>query len=80
MQFDAGFFGMKTKEAEATDPQQRLFLEACWHALEDAGVDPSRFPGFIGVYAGMSNNSYFQSQVEFNEDLRSHLGPDGETI
>lgn len=75
--FDAGFFGMKTKEAEGTDPQQRLFLEGCWHALEDAGIDPGRYSGLIGVYAGMSNNSYFLSQVEYNEELRSTLGPDG---
>ena len=74
--FDATFFGMKPKEAEATDPQQRLFLEACWHALEDAAIDPSRAPGPIGVYAGMSNNSYFQSHVEFNTELREQVGAD----
>ena len=68
--FDATFFGMKPREAEATDPQQRLFLEVCWQALEDAAIDPSRAPGPIGVYAGMSNNSYFQSQVQFNAELR----------
>ncbi|MBP7949465.1 MAG: amino acid adenylation domain-containing protein [Verrucomicrobiales bacterium] len=72
--FDAAFFGMNPKEAEATDPQQRLFLEECWHALEDAGVDPVSFRGSIGVYAGMSNNSYFQSQVEFNAELRTQAG------
>ncbi|MFH9606625.1 type I polyketide synthase [Streptomyces sp. NPDC017448] len=35
--FDAGFFGMSGREAELTDPQHRLFLECCFHALEDAG-------------------------------------------
>ncbi|WP_103509999.1 type I polyketide synthase [Streptomyces sp. SM13] len=35
--FDAGFFGMSGREAELTDPQQRLFLECCFHALEDGG-------------------------------------------
>ncbi len=72
--FDATFFGMKPREAEATDPQQRLFLEVCWQALEDAAIDPSRAPGPIGVYAGMSNNSYFQSQVQFNAELREQVG------
>ncbi|WNF29280.1 type I polyketide synthase [Streptomyces sp. C11-1] len=35
--FDAGFFGMSGREADLTDPQQRLFLECCFHALEDGG-------------------------------------------
>lgn len=78
--FDANFFGMKPKETEATDPQQRVFLEVCWHALEDAAVDPSRAPGPIGVYAGMSNNSYYQSNVEFNTELRNQVGADNVMI
>ncbi len=74
--FDASFFGMSPKEAEVTDPQQRLFLEACYHALEDAAVDPARSTSCIGVYAGMSSNSYFQSQVEFNPEIRQQAGPE----
>ena len=57
--FDAGFFGILPKEAEVLDPQQRLFLEAAWEALEDAGHDPKSFDGQIGVFAGASNNSYY---------------------
>jgi len=56
--FDAAFFGIQPKEAEAIDPQHRVFMETAWHALEDAGCDPSRYPGLIGVFAGMSNNTY----------------------
>ncbi len=56
--FDAAFFGFQPKEAEAIDPQQRVFMETAWHALEDAGCDPVRFAGLIGVYAGMANNTY----------------------
>src|ERR1700739_4515813 len=48
--FDAAFFGMTPKEAEVTDPQQRLFLEASWEALENAGYCPEQFRGSIGVY------------------------------
>ena len=51
-QFDASFFGFTPKEAELIDPQQRVFLECCWEALEDAGYDPERYEGLIGVYAG----------------------------
>ncbi|MBY8849750.1 polyketide synthase, partial [Saccharothrix sp. MB29] len=51
-EFDAGFFGISPREARAIDPQQRVFLEVAATALDDAGVDPTRFPGWIGVYAG----------------------------
>ena len=40
--FDAAFFGIQPAEAEVMDPQQRLFLESAWEALEDAGYDPER--------------------------------------
>ncbi|HLJ86025.1 MAG TPA: beta-ketoacyl synthase N-terminal-like domain-containing protein [Candidatus Angelobacter sp.] len=56
--FDAGFFGFSPREAELTDPQIRLFLECAWEALESAGWDPEKFPGMIGVYAGMSFSAY----------------------
>jgi phthiocerol/phenolphthiocerol synthesis type-I polyketide synthase E len=56
--FDAGFFGYSPREAELTDPQIRLFLECAWEVLESAGWDPEKFPGMIGVYAGMSFSSY----------------------
>jgi acyl transferase domain-containing protein/acyl carrier protein len=61
--FDAGFFGLSPREAELTDPQQRLFLECAWTALEDAGHDPDGFDGTIGVYAGTGWNSYFTSNL-----------------
>ena len=51
--FDAGFFGMQPRDAQYTDPQHRLLLETAWQALEDAGVDPSRFTGPVGVFAGL---------------------------
>src|SRR5580700_10569570 len=57
-QFDAAFFGIYPKEAEVMDPQHRLFLECAWEALESAGYDPGTFPGLIGVYGGLSLNSY----------------------
>ena len=40
--FDAAFFGVHPKEAEVMDPQQRVFLETCWAALERAGYAPAR--------------------------------------
>ena len=61
--FDAEFFGMYAKEAELTDPQQRLFLECAWQALEDAGYDPATYAGSIGVFGGNSINTYFLNNV-----------------
>ena len=61
--FDAPFFGVVPRDAELMDPQHRVFLEVCHDALEDAGLDPSTFPGLVGVYAGSSVNTYLASQV-----------------
>ena len=57
--FDAAFFGFSPREAEVTDPQHRLFLEHAWQALENAGYDSARYPGRIGVLAGLSMNTYW---------------------
>lgn len=75
--FDPDFFGLSTREAVLMDPQQRLFLECAWEVLEDAGYDPLRYPGLIGVYAGASMNTYLLNQVYPNRstlDTRDDLG------
>lgn len=56
--FDAGFFGYSPKEAENIDPQQRIFLETAWEALESAGYNPETYGGSIGVFAGSNPNEY----------------------
>jgi acyl transferase domain-containing protein len=61
--FDAEFFRMSPREAAITDPQQRLFLECVWVALETAGYDPSCYPGDIGLYAGSKMNSYLLNNL-----------------
>ncbi|SHG99118.1 hybrid non-ribosomal peptide synthetase/type I polyketide synthase [Bradyrhizobium erythrophlei] len=61
--FDADFFGIYPREAELMDPQQRLFLECCWQAIEDAGYVPDTYPGQIGIYAGSSVWSYFLTRL-----------------
>jgi amino acid adenylation domain-containing protein len=62
-QFDPEFFGIYPREAELMDPQQRLFLECCWQAFEDAGYDPAACSGAVGVYAGSSASTYFLSNI-----------------
>jgi acyl transferase domain-containing protein/SAM-dependent methyltransferase len=61
--FDADFFGCRPAEAEMLDPQHRLFLECCYHALEHAGHNPDRFGGLTGLYAGASQSHYFMTHV-----------------
>jgi acyl transferase domain-containing protein/acyl carrier protein len=56
--FDAPFFGINGREAEVMDPQHRLFLECAWEALENAGCDPARYDGAIGVFGGGIFDSY----------------------
>ena len=38
--FDSLFFNISPREAEFLDPQERLFLEVAWEAIEDAGYYP----------------------------------------
>ena len=56
--FDARFFDISAREAELIDPQQRIFLECAWEALENAGYTAKSYPGKIGVYAGTGPNTY----------------------
>ncbi|MFD9596425.1 beta-ketoacyl synthase N-terminal-like domain-containing protein [Kitasatospora sp. NPDC059973] len=58
-EFDAELFHMLPLDAVHTDPQERLFLQACWHLFEQAGMlgttthEPS-----TGVFVGTMNHTY----------------------
>ena len=57
--FDPAFFGIGPSEALAMDPQQRMFLELTWEALERAGIDPTTLGGSAtGVFAGLMTQGY----------------------
>ncbi|MEM7587771.1 MAG: type I polyketide synthase, partial [Acidobacteriota bacterium] len=71
--FDAEFFGYSRREAEVMDPQQRIFLESAWTALEDAGYTPEGCPGPVGVFAGSSMNTYFLGFAN-DPELRKSAG------
>ncbi|SEN38292.1 amino acid adenylation domain-containing protein [Luteibacter sp. UNCMF331Sha3.1] len=73
-QFDASFFGMSPREAELTDPQQRLFLELCWECLERGGYVPDGQETPVGVFGGMHNATYYQKHISGRPDLIDKLG------
>ncbi len=63
--FDSLFFGISGREAAQTDPQQRLFMEECWRAMEDAGyagkvVSNKR----CGIYVGVTKGDYLERMEE----------------
>lgn len=61
--FDYRFFGISRQEANLMDPDQRLFLETAWAAIEEAGYGGSAIEGSkTGVFVGLSN--------DFGEDYR----------
>jgi acyl transferase domain-containing protein len=72
--FDADFFGIGPKEADLLDPQHRIFMETAWEALEDAGYDPQRFTGLIGVFAGVGVNIYYLNNLLNHRDLADIVG------
>jgi acyl carrier protein len=73
--FDPVFFGISGREAEAMDPQQRVFLEACYHALEDAGyAGPSvRLARHCGVFAGVEPGDDLQLCTDATPEGRAPL-------
>ncbi|WP_146662513.1 SDR family NAD(P)-dependent oxidoreductase, partial [Enhygromyxa salina] len=59
--FDPLFFNISPREARSMDPQERVFLEVAWAALEDAGHPPSSLAARddrVGVFVGAMNNGY----------------------
>ncbi|MBT2288313.1 SDR family NAD(P)-dependent oxidoreductase [Paenibacillus albidus] len=81
-EFDPKFFNISPREAISMDPQERLFLECVYEALEDAGytrellakgtgkAGGSSPGGNVGVYAGVMYEEYqlygLQEQMKGN--------------
>src|SRR5882757_6069529 len=73
-EFDAEFFGIAPREAEAMDPQQRVLLEVGWEALEHAGIRPDSLNGTrTGVIAGLSTWDYAIVNIESRAAIDAYL-------
>lgn len=72
--FDASFFDMTPREAEILDPQHRILLEGVWRSLEHAGIDPQKYPGRIGLFAGVGFNRYLLNNIITNKQVIEQSG------
>jgi acyl transferase domain-containing protein len=73
--FDADFFGMSTEEAQHSDPQQRLFLEVAWEALENAAIAPTSLGGSqTGIFVGMCTVDYHRLLYKDYACIGPHSG------
>ncbi|MEU3838478.1 beta-ketoacyl synthase N-terminal-like domain-containing protein [Streptomyces sp. NPDC028635] len=76
--FDAPLFSISPREAGTVDPQARLFLEACWAAIDDAGYTPGSLVTAgdpvhrkdVGVFVGAMYGEYQLHEAE--ERLRGN--------
>ncbi|MGA9314621.1 MAG: beta-ketoacyl synthase N-terminal-like domain-containing protein, partial [Solirubrobacteraceae bacterium] len=64
--FDCSFFGISPREAAAVDPQQRLMLELCWEAFEDAAIVPAHLrDSQTSVFVGSISSDYSDLLLEY---------------
>jgi polyketide synthase PksN len=72
--FDPLFFGIAPREAQMMDPQQRIFLQTVWQAIEDSGHKVADLAGTkTGLFVGVATNDYI------NLVNRLQIGIDGYT-
>ena len=71
--FDASLFAISPREAAMVDPQQRLFLETVWRAIEDAGYSPGTLAGTAtGLFVGVSACDYDDLLREHDVPVEAH--------
>ena len=73
--FDAEFFNVPPSEARTTDPQQRLFLECAWEALESAGHGRAAGRDLVGVFGSSSFNTYLIYNLCRNRSATAETTP-----
>lgn len=77
--FDAPFFNMSPREAEQTDPMQRLAIVTAYEALERAGYVANRTaatdPHRIGTFYGQASDDY--REVNTAQEISTYFIPGG---
>ena len=77
--FDARFFNMSPREAENTDPAQRLAIKTTYEALEMAGMVLNRTPSTqqdrVGVFFGVTSDDW--REVNSGQDVDTYFIPGG---
>ncbi|MGK5532607.1 type I polyketide synthase [Streptomyces sp. URMC 129] len=73
--FDNAFFRVSAREARSMDPQQRLFLQVAWEALEDAGARVADLAGTrVGLYVGLNTTDYMQMVTRDPDGIDLYYG------
>lgn len=77
-EFDYDFFKILPKEAELMDPNQRIFLQTAWEAMEDAGYCPKKLNGSkTGVYVGFGDDSDYMEMVSHVDEKNIDIAKTG---
>lgn len=64
-EFDYEFFKISYNEAKLMDPNQRIFLENAWKAIEDAGYGGRKLSGTnTGVYVGFTPGGEYRQYIK----------------
>lgn len=64
--FDGELFGISAVELQNMDPQHRVFMEAAWTCIENAGYAPSMLAGkSVGIYVGIGTQDFSQLSSRF---------------
>ncbi|MBH5320334.1 hypothetical protein I6N90_21310 [Paenibacillus sp. GSMTC-2017] len=78
--FDYTFFNLSPKEAALMDPNQRLFLQSAWEAIEDAGYGGKRIQGSkTGVYIGYADWPVYGQYITKNQPSNIPMASAGNT-
>ncbi|MCR8844347.1 phosphopantetheine-binding protein [Paenibacillus sp. SC116] len=78
--FDYGFFNLSPKEAALMDPNQRLFLQTAWEAIEDAGYGGRRIQGSkTGIYLGYADWPVYGQYITKHQPSHIPMASTGNT-
>jgi polyketide synthase PksN len=73
--FDPLFWGISPREAVMMDPQQRIFLETVWKAIEDSGHKVSDLSGTkTGIFVGAATRDYIDLMGSLEVELDGYSG------